>query len=319
MSDSSTEETDKEIAEDDDRRNLDTQDSVDMSSQLSSAFTEDSLNSRSDKDKTSIAKTGQEDSHSGGRRSETSDTETDLPTTALLVQSPGSDHSSLERERQEDLEVFGLHQDMFSRYERKDENEDDEEEFFFDSDLNLEATVDDHIVAAELLRPERLDTVEEVSEPASESQLAASLPHDGVRWPEQPSQHTSLGTDHLASLTSLETEAEFSVAEMEFRNSFRSLDRSNVLRVHSANEKTGNVSADQSEGSLDRSQILRSQMSDDRSLKTRENVGKRVGLDPEELTYVKNPFEIFLKPQALTTSSSFSSQKVYVSCNFRIF
>ena len=111
-----------------------------------------------------------------------------------------------------------------------------------------------------LLRPERLETVEEVSEPASSLR---SLPHDGVRWPEQASQHTSLGTDQLASLTSLDT--------------------------------------DQSDASIDRSQILRSQMSDDRSLTTRENVGKKVGLDPEELTYVKNPFEIFLKPQ---TSSS---------------
>ena len=235
---------------------------------------------------------------SGGRRSETSDTETDLQTTALLVQSPGSDHSSLERERQEDLEVFGLHQDMYSRYESKDEYEDDDDEFFFDSDLNLEAAVDDHIVAAELLRPERLETVEEVSEPVSESQLAVSLPHDGVRWPEQPSQHTSLGTDQLASLTSLDTEAEFSVAEMEFRNSFR------VHRSQAANERPGNVSADQSDASIDRSQILRSQMSDDRSLTTRENVSKKVGLDPDELTYVKNPFEIFLKPQTLTTSSS---------------
>ena len=183
---------------------------------------------------------------------------------------------------------------MYSRYESKGEDEDDDE-FFFDSDLNLEAAVDDNIVAAELLRPERLETVEEVSEPASSLR---SLPHDGVRWPEQASQHTSLGTDQLASLTSLDTEAEFSVAEMEFRNSFR------VHRSQAANERPGNVSADQSEASIDRSQILRSQMSDDRSLTTRENVSKKVGLDPDELTYVKNPFEIFLKPQALTTSSS---------------
>ena len=137
----------------------------------------------------------------------------------------------------------------------------------------------------------------QVSEPASSLR---SLPHDGVRWPEQASQHTSLGTDQLASLTSLDTEAEFSVAEMEFRNSFRVHQRSQT-----ANERPpGNVSADQSDASIDRSQILRSQMSDDRSLTTRENVGKKVGLDPEELTYVKNPFEIFLKPQTSTTSSS---------------
>lgn len=60
-----------------------------------------------------------------------------------------------------------------------------------------------------LPRPEKLDTMEEVSEPPSES--VHSLPHDGVRWPEQPSQHTSLNTEHLPSLnspdlTSLQTE-----------------------------------------------------------------------------------------------------------------
>ena len=60
-----------------------------------------------------------------------------------------------------------------------------------------------------LPRPEKLDTMEEVSEPPSES--VHSLPHDGVRWPEQPSQHTSLSTEHLPSLnipdlTSLQTE-----------------------------------------------------------------------------------------------------------------
>ena len=252
---------------------------MDASSQLSAAFTEDSLNSGSDKD-TRSARTGEEDS--GGRMrmpgesEETSDTETDLATTAVLVPSPGSDRSSLERERQEDLEVFGLHADMYSRYEDREPGQDDEdEEFFFDSDLNLEASVDDHIVAAELLRPERLDTVEEVSEPPSES--VHSLPHDGVRWPEQPSQHTSLSTEQLASLnsldsTSLQTDKEemFSQAEMEFRNSFRSLDRANILR---------------------------SQVSDDRSISTIETLGKKVGLEPEELTYVKNPFEIFQKSQ----------------------
>ena len=291
MSDSSNaEEADNERTEV--KRSLEKQDSVDVSSQLSSAFTEDSLNSGSDKDKNSSSRTGADDDPSGGRRSETSDTETDLQPTALLVLSPRSDQSSLERERQEDREVFGLHQDMYSQYDSKDE---DDDEFFFDSDLNLEAAVDDNIVAAELLRPERLETVEEVSEPASSLR---SLPHDGVRWPEQPSQHTSLGTDQLASLTSLDTEAEFSVAEMEFRNSFR------VHRSQTANERPGNVSADQSDASIDRSQILRSQTSDDRSLTTRENVGKKVGLDPDELTYVKNPFEIFLKSQTSTTSSS---------------
>ena len=126
-----------------------------------------------------------------------------------------------------------------------------------------------------LPRPEKLDTMEEMSEPPSES--VHSLPLDGVRWPEQPSQHTSLSTEQLASLnsldsTSLQTDKEemFSQAEMEFRNSFRSLDRANILR---------------------------SQVSDDRSISTIETLGKKVGLEPEELTYVKNPFEIFQKSQ----------------------
>ena len=71
---------------DKDRAGLDKQDSVDASSQLSAAFTEDSLNSGSDKD-TRSARTGEEDS--GGRlrvpgeSEETSDTETDLATTAV--------------------------------------------------------------------------------------------------------------------------------------------------------------------------------------------------------------------------------------------
>ena len=68
--------------------------------------------------------------------------------------------------------------------------------------------------------------MEEVSEPPSES--VHSLRHDGVRWPEQPSQHTSLNTEQLASLnspdlTSIQTEKKemFSKAEIEFRNSDR--------------------------------------------------------------------------------------------------
>ena len=86
-----------------------------------------------------------------------------------------------------------------------------------------------------LPRPEKLDTMEEMSEPPSES--VHSLPLDGVRWPEQPSQHTSLSTEHLPSLnipdsTSLQTEKKemFSQAENEFSNLFRSLDLANILR-----------------------------------------------------------------------------------------
>ena len=35
-----------------------------------------------------------------------------------------------------------------------------------------------------------------------------------------------------------------------------------------------------------------------RSLSTRETLGRKVGLEPEELTYVRNPFEIFHKTQS---------------------
>ena len=239
------------------RAPLEKQDSVDVTSQLSShsAFTEDSL-----------------DVDSVRQKSEASDTETDQAAVTIRLQSsqltsPSSNTSSLERERQEDLEVFGLHADMFS-----DEQDQEEGEFFFDTELNLEAGLEDNIVAAELLRPDRLDTVEEVSEPHSES--LQSLPHDGVRWPEQHSQHTSLGTgtDILTSLNSLQDhdndkEEMFSQAEMEFRNSFRSLERAKSLR---------------------------SQSSDDRTL------SQSLGLQSEGLTYESNPFEIFHK----TSSSS---------------
>ena len=235
------------------RTGLVKQDSVDVASQLSShsAFTEDSL-----------------DLESVRQKSETSDTETDQAAVTIRLQSsqltsPSSNTSSLERERQEDLEGFGLHADMFSY-----ENGQQDEEFFFDSDLNLEGGVEDNIVAAELLRPERLDTVEEVSEPHSES--LQSLPHDGVRWPEQHSQHTSLGTgtDILNSLNSLQDtdnndrEEMFSQAEMEFRNSVKSLERAKILRFQSSEDRT---------------------------------LSQSLGLQSEELTYENNPFEIFHK------------------------
>ena len=93
-------------------------------------------------------------------------------------------------ERQEDFDIFGLPPNYYAKYEEEDEDA-DSGEFYFDSDLNLDAEVEDQLVAAELLRqecwarkevvigfqveerqppfprPERLDTVEEVSEPAS--------------------------------------------------------------------------------------------------------------------------------------------------------
>ena len=43
----------------------------------------------------------------------------------------------------------------------------DEGDFYFDHELDLDTGLEDQLVAAELMRPERLDTVEEVSEPPS--------------------------------------------------------------------------------------------------------------------------------------------------------
>ena len=130
------------------------------------------------------------------------------------------------------------------------------------------------------MRPERLDTVEEVSEPPSSS----SLPHDGFRYPEQLSQHTSItSNDPFASLTSMDDEDKeqvYSLNELEFRNSLRS---------------EQSVSSLQSGG--DSVQVLRSQLSDDRTLAQVEQISRVVGLDTASLTYVRNPFEIFASNQ----------------------
>ena len=163
MSDSSKDDTedkdDVRAVED----NVERQDSVEVSSQLSvnSAFTEDSLNTDHSEERRVVTTVRSSDNTRlrSGESVETSDTETDQVTTALMVTSPGSDHSSLERERQEDLEVFGLQPGMLSRYETDEPEEG--EEFFFDSDLNLEANIDDNIVAAELLRPANYDYISE--------------------------------------------------------------------------------------------------------------------------------------------------------------
>ena len=90
------------------------------------------------------------------------------------VKETNNSYVSLDREREEDLDIFGLHPDYYSKYEENNE----EEEFYFDSDLHLDCEIEDNILAYELLRPERLDTLEEVSEPVSNSN---SLPNDGWR------------------------------------------------------------------------------------------------------------------------------------------
>ena len=282
---------------------------TDLDTQLSlnSGFTEDSLNidSGSDKETGGSGDSGTSDSAKADKstarhtsspakvrsssenllESEGSDTENDDLNTVKQRYSPHSSHSSLDKERQEDLDIFGLPPDYYARFEEDDDEM--EGEFYFDRDLNLDCDIEDQIVAAELLRPERLDTVEEVSEPPSNSN---SLPMDGVRWQEHMSQHTSITSiDPFASLTSVgdeDKEQLYSVNELEFRNSLRS--------QHSL------ISLDKSCASLpnlpsgaDSGQVLRSQLSDDRTLAQIEQLGRKVGLDPENLTYVKNPFEIF--------------------------
>ena len=62
----------------------------------------------------------------------------------------------------------------YAKYEEEEEDA-DSGEFYFDTDLNLDAEVEDQLVAAELLRPERLDTVEEVGEPDLSFLLYLSL------------------------------------------------------------------------------------------------------------------------------------------------
>ena len=165
------------------------------------------MNTDSDKEAESSATSDSASTDQGTARQSNSEVK-HRPLSNNLVHSEGSDteieelgtakqdNSRLDKERQEDLDIFGLPPEYYSKYEEDDE----EEEFYFDSDLHLDCEIEDQIVAAELLRPERLDTLEEVSEPVSNSN---SLPHDGWRLPEQLSQHTSMtSTGHMASLTS---------------------------------------------------------------------------------------------------------------------
>ena len=172
------------------------------------------------------------------------------------------------------MKVFGLPSDYYAKYEGIEE---EEAEFFFDSTLELERQEDpeleDRLVAAELLRPERLDTVEEVSEPVTSG---GNSQHGSIPW--------QLPHDTDPQDRSVDR----SLTEQEFRNSLRSQPGSGHLSLP---------------GLAESSQILRSQLSDDRSIAQIEQVGKQFGLQPEQLTYQQNPFEIFERTSEITTVS----------------
>ena len=136
------------------------------------------------------------------------------------IDSPDNSSESVDNVRQEDMKIFGNQLDVNRKYAESEDGS--EEEFFFDSNLHITLDIEEQIESAELIRPERLDTLEEVSEPVSTNH---SLQHDNWRWPDPHSEHTSItSTDHMASLTiqaEENREEMYSLAEMEFRNSFR--------------------------------------------------------------------------------------------------
>merc|ERR1719402_704425 len=162
--------------------------------------------------------------------------------------------------------VGDVGQDFYSiRFGNSDKEEEERSgEFEFAADLNLSTDIQDPvaIASADMLRPDRLDTVEEVSEPASDAITNDSLPHDGYRW---PSQNTSITSADFMdeefpppSLNSTTSKEEvYSVTEIEVVNSFR--------RKNSDNE----------------SPMFRRKNSDNES-------------PIKSLSYVNNPFEIFM-------------------------
>ena len=134
----------------------------------------DNMNTEQGRDKGTASQTNSEvkQRQSSNNLIDSEDSDTEIEELATVKQT--NSRVSLDKMKQEDLEIFGLPPDYYSKYEEDDE----EEEFYFDSDLHLDCEIEDQIVAAELLRPERLDTLEEVSEPVSNSN---SLPNDGWR------------------------------------------------------------------------------------------------------------------------------------------
>jgi hypothetical protein len=136
---------------------------------------------------------------------------------------PQDSADTADPEEQEDFDIFGLPPNYYAQYETEAaEGAADSGEFYFDTELNLDSGLEDQLVAAELLRShDRLDTVEEVSEPPSgiSSQLtsltmSADLEQAGPPLP---------GPDPGSLLSSFSSREEmFSINELEFRNSFRS-------------------------------------------------------------------------------------------------
>ena len=189
------------------------------------------------------------------------------------------------------MKVFGLPSDYYAKYEGIEE---EDTEFLFDSTLELERQEDpeleDRLVAAELLRPERLDTVEEVSEPVTSG---GNSQHGSLPWQlppdsQQGSQQGSLPWQLPHDTDPQDRSVDRSLTEQEFRNSLRSQPGSGQHSLP---------------GLAESSQILRSQLSDDRSIAQIEQVGKQFGLQPEQLTYHQNPFEIFERTSEMTTVS----------------
>lgn len=228
---------------------LERQNSVEVVSYISSNFSADSLNqpdSSSFSSELSSPDTGSSQSDRSGSRIPLADScenlllggsenGSDTETENLETVKPAAGYSPHSKEEGDEKDILDGEEEEESEgdngsilaesentYRRQGFFEDDlESDFLFDQNLSLE-------VLQGCILPERLDTVEELSEPIS---VSNSLPHDGGRW---PSQNTSLTFSDLAhSLTIAEDELQplnqsicsntskeepYSVLEVEFGN-----------------------------------------------------------------------------------------------------